>query len=152
MVALCAYGQTWGRLWVCAGGSAVPAERGFCEAAGELRESPGRRMKRGTGPNPYTKAATGPEERDPEQPNRSTGNQEPPARAREREAGPRPPHHGKRKGEEILYLMYKLYKPNAMYDEKTDVTTRNRVNPRPCQKDDCEPARTPSAVRPKRAR
>ncbi|KAJ7789527.1 hypothetical protein B0H14DRAFT_3502884 [Mycena olivaceomarginata] len=60
---------TWGRLWVCAGGSAVPAERGFHEAAGELRESPGRRrMKHGTGPNPYAKAATGPEERDPEQP------------------------------------------------------------------------------------
>ncbi|KAJ7791968.1 hypothetical protein B0H14DRAFT_3890398 [Mycena olivaceomarginata] len=62
---------TWGRLWVCAGGSAVPAERGFHEAAGELRESPGRRrMKRGTGPNPYAKAATGPEEQDPEQPKR----------------------------------------------------------------------------------
>ncbi|KAJ7799421.1 hypothetical protein B0H14DRAFT_3156459 [Mycena olivaceomarginata] len=61
--------RTWGRVCVCAGGSAVPAQRGFRETAGELRERPGRRgTKRGTGPNPYAKAATGPEERDPEQP------------------------------------------------------------------------------------
>ncbi|KAJ7861686.1 hypothetical protein B0H14DRAFT_3863326 [Mycena olivaceomarginata] len=41
------------------------------KTAGELRERPGRRRTgRGTGPNPYAKAATGPEERDPEQPKR----------------------------------------------------------------------------------
>jgi hypothetical protein len=66
--ALCACDADVVKMCVCTGGSAVPAERDFHETAescGKGRVGGGR----GTG-RPYAKAATGPEERDLEQPKR----------------------------------------------------------------------------------
>ena len=90
----------------CVRGFGHPGRSGLPEAAGEAA---GKGGSEGNGtrarPNPYTRATEGPKERDSKRPN-GAKLQEPQARARASETGPRAPHKsgvtekkGKFKGE-----------------------------------------------------